>query len=546
MTSAFSLPDSTPQDGAVCIIGAGPAGLTLAVKLERAGYTVTVLDFKDELGGWTGDVVRVAGREYEIESPRFSSADRRVAALVTACRAPIEAAMPPAVLQLDGTAAKRSTLRRAAFVYLPTREALFPHIDEPGLAHSETVLAAPAAKWLAEQELDVVAEALGQRYTAEGHGYLDEDMPALYFLSWVEAGGQLLAGLPGNPTALGNGTDFLLTGGWRQLWECLAASLRDVRCSVDIEHIRRSSSRVTVQTGIGTVEANRLVIAVPLDEVIHLLDASGQEKNLAARIRRVDYQTALCSVTGLSAQADDALLLPNATSAAHRGHCVALRRPYPDQDVYLASSYLAPGLGEQERIELLREDMARLGGRLVEVHAQADRHGRPYFGPDDLRAGSYRSLTELQGQLRTYYADTFPAFGSVEQVLAHAEQLAETYFSGTRPPPSTADRDRSPSPTPVPPSWCSPVGGAELSGWLRERVAGLTALPKESVDAAAPLGGYGMHSLSIAELTAGLTSLLGRPVDFALVYGASSIESLVTELTGPEDPPSQDHRPDSR
>ncbi|MBQ3253431.1 MAG: FAD-dependent oxidoreductase, partial [Acholeplasmatales bacterium] len=40
-----------PNGHRICIIGAGPAGLTLAIMMAKKGYKVTILDSKDKIGG---------------------------------------------------------------------------------------------------------------------------------------------------------------------------------------------------------------------------------------------------------------------------------------------------------------------------------------------------------------------------------------------------------------------------------------------------------------------------------------------------------------
>ena len=35
----------------VAVIGAGPAGITIAIELAKKGYKVTIFDAKDKIGG---------------------------------------------------------------------------------------------------------------------------------------------------------------------------------------------------------------------------------------------------------------------------------------------------------------------------------------------------------------------------------------------------------------------------------------------------------------------------------------------------------------
>ena len=61
----------------IVIIGAGPAGLTAAIELLKKGYTVTVLEATDRIGG-ISQTVRYGGNRMDIGGHRFFSKDERV------------------------------------------------------------------------------------------------------------------------------------------------------------------------------------------------------------------------------------------------------------------------------------------------------------------------------------------------------------------------------------------------------------------------------------------------------------------------------------
>ena len=56
----------------IVIIGAGPAGLTAAIELLKKGYTVTVLEATDRIGG-ISQTVRYHGNRMDIGGHRFSA-----------------------------------------------------------------------------------------------------------------------------------------------------------------------------------------------------------------------------------------------------------------------------------------------------------------------------------------------------------------------------------------------------------------------------------------------------------------------------------------
>ena len=64
-TAAPALSPDLGQGRRVVILGAGIAGLVSAYELERAGFSVTILEARDRLGGrnWTLQIGRAACRE---------------------------------------------------------------------------------------------------------------------------------------------------------------------------------------------------------------------------------------------------------------------------------------------------------------------------------------------------------------------------------------------------------------------------------------------------------------------------------------------------
>src|SRR5207249_2140600 len=139
--------------------------------------------------------------------------------------------------------------------------------------------------------LQSMAESLGTGYTAAGYGHLAGDLPALYFVKYAEMTGLLSA----KPELLGHPGSFTIAGGFKSLWEKVAAELSDVRRGATITAIERDPDRdtggVQVLTDAGTVVADDLVLTVPVDQLLTVLDATRQERDLAGRVRVMDYYT---------------------------------------------------------------------------------------------------------------------------------------------------------------------------------------------------------------------------------------------------------------
>ncbi|GLP69891.1 hypothetical protein TUSST3_65120 [Streptomyces sp. TUS-ST3] len=409
----------------VAVVGAGPSGLAVARELERAGHRVTVLEERDTVAGKCQSV-HVDGRAYDLGGHICTSRYERVARLLTELDVETERTSRYRVLDGSGGAVRQSMaflrdggLRR----YRALREREFPRIAEPGLAHSARALAAPVGAWLAEHGLGSMADSFGTGYTAAGYGHLDDDVPALYFVKYAEMTGLLDPG----PELLGHPGDFTVVGGFATLWRRVAEELKDVRCGVRVTSVERREYGVRVRTDSGPVEADDVVFAVAPDRILPVLDATDEERDLAARIRHHAYHTTLATASGLPADAFY-FLAAHTASRKTSGHCVSYHHRYPGSEVRTFYSYGRPG----DVTALLREDVAALGGRLEEVHLRREWAFMPHFGSEDLREGALDRLDALQGRHRTYYVGGLPAFELVECTVAHAQDLARHHFPPAR------------------------------------------------------------------------------------------------------------------
>ncbi|MEU0793713.1 acyltransferase domain-containing protein [Amycolatopsis sp. NPDC005961] len=81
------------------------------------------------------------------------------------------------------------------------------------------------------------------------------------------------------------------------------------------------------------------------------------------------------------------------------------------------------------------------------------------------------------------------------------------------------------------------TGPGELRRWLTERIAGLTGVAPEHLDARVPLAELGLSSRDAVTVAAELGERLGREPDLGLLGRHPSIAALVTALAGPDTRP---------
>jgi phytoene dehydrogenase-like protein len=425
--NAGQKPMSPPYEGtarhrSAVVVGAGPSGLAIARELERAGHRVTVLEEQDTVAGKCRSV-DVDGHPYDLGGHICTPMYERTAELVAELDVETERTSRYRVLDAEGREAARQAMAFLRDDALPRYRALrareFPHIAEPGLAHSARALAAPVGAWLAEHGLESMAESFGTGYTAAGYGYLDDDVPALYFVKYAEMTGLLSP----RPQLLGHAGAFTVVGGFGALWRRVADELKDVRCGVRVLSVERHAEGVRVHTDSGPVSADALVLAVPLDRILPVLDATEEERDLAGRVRSNAYHTTLASAPGLP---EDAFYFLGRHTASREatGHCVSYHHRYPGSAVRTFYSYGRP----EDVSALLREDVAALGGRLEQVHLRRAWAFMPHFAGADLADGALDRLEALQGRANTYHVGGLPAFELIESTVAHAQDLARRHF----------------------------------------------------------------------------------------------------------------------
>jgi cytochrome P450/thioesterase domain-containing protein len=363
------------------VVGAGVSGLTVARELERLGHAVTVLEAAPSVGGKCASMT-IDGHAFDVGGHMCTVTYQRMAALITELGLSTEDVVP---------VTRQPFLPPDVFRrYAALRAENFPDIARAGLAHSARALAMPVREWLAG--LPEFEATFGLGYTSAGYGRLDGDLPALYLVKYAEMTGLL----SDRRTLLGHTRPFTVVGGFGQVWDRVAAELADVRCGATISAIRRHGNRVLVTVDGSVLQFDDLVLTVPLDQLLPVLDAREDEHDLASRIRYHHYRTAFGRPQG---QPRHAFSLYGDISFHHR---------YADSDVYTCYSY----------------DPARIRGMIW------DRSWRymPHFGCADLAAGIYDRVEALQGRRRTYHVGSLPSFELVECNLAYAHEFVARHF----------------------------------------------------------------------------------------------------------------------
>lgn len=520
----------------VCVVGAGPAGLSVVRELERAGHRVIVLESRPDIAGKC-DSVYIDNHAYDLGGHICSNQYQNVAQLAVELGVPTEETTPYQAYDLATRGFRPPSMaffQRDLFNrYRALRDEEYPRIGDAGLAHSARALAQPASEWLAEHQLEALAESMDLVYTSSGYGHLTGTMPALYFVKFAEMTGVLST----KPELLGHTGTFTIVGGFKRLWRAVAAELTDLRCGVTITGIRRdpdvSTGGVRVRTDQGDVVADDLVLTVPIDQLTTILDVSPEERDIASRVRTVDYYTTVLSASGLPRSAfymiDEYNHLPE-----EPGHIVAFHHRYPERDEYACYSYGAPDLDGDGIVAIARADIERMGGQPGAIHTQRRWKYMPHFGSEDLAAGIYERIEDLQGHRHTYHAGSLPGYEMVECVVAYSRKLVCNHFGGTAadtqlPANTTTGFRTSSSEVPL-------ATESELRTWLVEHIAAELRVPQETIEPDAQLDSFALESVSVAALGSALSDWLGFRTPATLFLDHPTINALARYLATPETP----------
>jgi predicted NAD/FAD-binding protein len=404
------------------VLGAGPAGLSAAHYLERAGYRhVTVLERSGRVGGKCC-TVHIDGRSYELGAALLSTRYSHVRALVREVGMHPVAKVSGACLDLD-TGEKTYRVPGArdaswlgvsvACARLAAEVSHHRRLARPGFAEVDAELATPFARWAEARGLSVAGKLVEPWFTTFGYGYMDE-MPAAYVLKYLRLFGPLFE---------------LLDGGYEELWTRVAQRL-DVRRNVEVRAVHREDDGVVVDTSAGPMRFDALVVACPIDDAVRLLDATPDERDLFARVRFHDYRVVVASVERFCDSRY--LFFPRNFGSETRGEPMFAYRRWPDTDVQLFYAFADERMSNDDVASRVAAAVQARGGEVTRVHrVQAWRYF-PHVLEDDVRGGFYDDVEALQGVRRTYYAGELMSFGTVENVVAYSSALVGRCFAEAR------------------------------------------------------------------------------------------------------------------
>jgi monoamine oxidase len=258
-----------------CVIGAGFAGLSAALRLKQAGKSVALLEARDRVGGRTFTELRDDGVWIDRGGAWIGPGQDRIAALMTefGVRSYKQFSDGKAMMVIDGKQYRYSgtipwTLSPwasanlgTAFLELGQMSKSIP-LEAPWEAkHAEKWDQMTLAKWLSANTISKSAHDLLETALAGCHTSAASEVSMLFVLYQMASGGG-----PGFLLGVKDGSqDSRIVGGMGAVYGPMAAELGDsLHLSQPVRRIDQDDDGVTVRSDAMTVRASRAIVAVPL------------------------------------------------------------------------------------------------------------------------------------------------------------------------------------------------------------------------------------------------------------------------------------------
>ncbi|MEV6393020.1 flavin monoamine oxidase family protein [Nocardia xishanensis] len=258
-----------------CVIGAGFAGLTAALRLKQAGRSVALLEARDRLGGRTFTEVRADGSWIDRGGAWIGPGQDRIRALMTefGISSYQQFTEGEALLVVDGKRHRYEgtipwTMSPWAALNLGTVLLELGHmckaipLERPWAAkHADKWDRMSLAHWLDSNALskparELLETAIAGLYTSDG-----SEVSLLFALYQMASGGG-----PGFVLGVKDGAqDARPVGGMGAISGAMAARMSDaIHLSQPVRRIDQDDDGVTVRSDEMTVRARRVIVAVPL------------------------------------------------------------------------------------------------------------------------------------------------------------------------------------------------------------------------------------------------------------------------------------------
>ena len=465
----------------VCIIGAGPAGISAAMYLEKKGYTnYEIYERLNKIGGkaWSPKI-EVNGEERTYETGAIMGAKTYFAvheveefAGVTHTEGPDFVDGPPmrreyrdqkgnviepfnpkvdfSFKKLFGLIKLKKQMKKLVEL-MKTKYAGYDCYGHRGVAQGKYAglskeverplqymegenpnlkdLALPFSEFCKINGVEEVQRIWIGPYTSFGYGYFDE-IPASYVMKYLDT-----------TTAI----EFVALRLWtwkdgtQNIYVQANKKLKNpAHLNTEVVKVVRDNGKVTVtikdEKGEREEVFDKLIVTTPLDKFAKFADATDGEKELFSKIIHEEYVDFIARFEEDKGPTISAYMFDNMTPET-RGHTMVYYHRWKDLEtncpctVYALRNHLGDeSVPYDYTIKTMVEDVESYGFPIKERLYEQESYYCPHVSPKDFADGWYDKLEEMQGTKNTYYAGEIISFGDMEDTCAASRDIVGRFF----------------------------------------------------------------------------------------------------------------------
>lgn len=418
------------KDSRICIVGAGPAGLTAAEILRDLGYThVTILEKRDRVGGQSlSQTYQTPSNEkiiYELGSvmPFGSGEAQRLIKKYGLHYGRTITLKGPAYfkrydvdsnkLELDFTRyhllGKKASIKyyfqlicdiwRLGKSLWRYRCLSFPGFHQLPIEYAKE-LEMPYQEWVDRQQFKVLGEELklsmGSMLSFASIKY--DDIPTAKLLQFIF---QLLK----HPVRYINGTYMPIREGYQALWVRVAET-HHVRLNTTIQSIVRKNDVVTVTINEKPEEYDYLILTCTPSSISSSIDVTSEEQNLFSKVKYCPGWRA--AFTAQNMPFDAAYNIPAPCFYKNKsGISLFIPEGRVDDQTWLYTCTLSQNQTDDiHELQKISEQFLQEKYGATHIQWVASVHWEEfgsYFTSQDIAKGIYQHLDQLQGKNNTFY-----------------------------------------------------------------------------------------------------------------------------------------------
>ncbi|CAG8670571.1 12136_t:CDS:1, partial [Acaulospora morrowiae] len=194
-TKVTSYKTPISRDARIGIIGAGPAGISMAHFLRKEGYSnITLLESSSHIAGKSSTFTH-ENRNYDVGALMIGHNYTNIRSLAEEFNCPMEK-FNGSSLDFDSNKFITENVDQIGILTKPFLENMTHYLEErkafedislPGHGDlSENMLYAPITQYLKDRKMEYLLDAWNLAYTSAGYGYVQDDIPAAYFLKFIQ------------------------------------------------------------------------------------------------------------------------------------------------------------------------------------------------------------------------------------------------------------------------------------------------------------------------------------------------------------------------